>query len=266
MILSLLTDYGDVDDFVGVCHGVIRRIHPSASIIDLTHGVPRHDIRHGAVVLRNALPFLPAGVHVGVVDPEVGSERRAIAVRCHDGRLLVGPDNGLLSLAWERFGGVVEAVDVSRSRHRLEPVSASFHGRDLFSPVAAHLAAGAELVEAGDRLDPEELAMLELPRPRIEAAGVTAHALLIDSFGNVGLDVRHDELHGIGLALGRAAVVEAGGVRREATFVRSFADVPAGGMLVYEDAYRSLAVAVNRGNAAVTLGVGRDDEIRIVAR
>ena len=157
MIVTLLTDYGAEDEFVGVLHGVIARVCPGCRIVDLTHGVPRHAVRHAAVVLRNALPYAPAGVHVAVVDPEVGTERRAVALECDDGRLLVGPDNGVLSLAWPQFGGVVEAVDVSRSPHRLEPVSATFHGRDLFAPVAAALAGGAPLPDAGERIDPDEL-------------------------------------------------------------------------------------------------------------
>ncbi len=202
MIVTLLTDYGHGDEFVGVCHGVIRAICGPCQVIDVTHGITRHDVRRGAIVLRNALPYMPTGVHVGVVDPEVGTERRAIAVRCDDERLLVGPDNGLLSLAWERFGGAVEAVDVSRSRHRLEPVSATFHGRDIFCAVAARLACGAELADAGQRIDPGGLASLELPTARKADGAITAHALLIDRYGNVGLDVGHDELPGTGLALG----------------------------------------------------------------
>ena len=117
-------------------------------------------------MLRNSLPYVPSGVHVAIVDPQVGTERRAVALRTDDGRMLVGPDNGLLSLAWQACGGVVEAVDISRSPHRLEPVSATFHGRDVFAPVAAHLAAGAELADAGEHVDPDELQVLELPRRR----------------------------------------------------------------------------------------------------
>ena len=165
VIVSLLTDYGRDDDFVGVCHAVILGICPEATIVDLSHGIARHDVREGALALRNTLPYMPVGVHVAIVDPQVGTERRAVALRTDDGRLLVGPDNGLLSLAWERFGGVAEAVDVSRSPHRLEPVSATFHGRDVFAPVAAHLAAGAPLAEAGEPLDPDTLDTIELPAP-----------------------------------------------------------------------------------------------------
>jgi S-adenosylmethionine hydrolase len=263
MIVTLLTDYGHEDEFVGVCHGVIKRICPNCDLIDVAHEIPRHDVRRGALVLRSALPYMPAGVHVAVVDPEVGSERRAIVVRCDDRRLLVGPDNGLLSLAWERFGGAAEAVDISRSPHRLEPVAATFHGRDLFAPVAAHLAAGAELAAAGERVATEELVSLELPRAEISPGAVTAHALVIDGFGNVGLNVDHEQLAGSGLVLGGAVSVAAQGARLEGKFVRSFAEVPPGEALLYEDAHRALAVAINRGSAAEVLGVRTDDEVRL---
>ena len=190
MIVTLLTDYGRDDDFVGVCHGVIRSIHPEAEIVDITHGIERYAVRQGALVLRNTLPYMPVGVHVAVVDPQVGTERRAVALRTGDGRMLVGPDNGLLSLAWERCDGVDQVVDITRSPHRLEPVSATFHGRDIFAPVGAWLARGAELADAGDPLDPDTLARVELPEPRDDDGAVVAHALVIDHFGNVGAQRR----------------------------------------------------------------------------
>lgn len=231
--------------------------------MDITHGVPRHDVRHAALVLRNALPYMPVGVHVAVVDPEVGTERRSVAVRCEDDRLLIGPDNGVLSLAWERAGGVIEAIDVSRSPHRLEPVSATFHGRDLFAPVAAQLAAGAELAETGEWIDPEELTALDLPVARVEQGSLIAHAMVVDRFGNVSLNVTHADLAGTGLTLGRAVELHVGAARHRATFARTFADVEAGELLVYEDAYRTLAVAINRGDAAAKLAVGPDAELRL---
>jgi S-adenosylmethionine hydrolase len=263
MILTLLTDYGQADEFVGVCHAVALGIDPDARIVDLTHGIRRHDVRHGALALRNTLPYVPVGVHVAVVDPQVGTERRAVAVRCADGRVLVGPDNGVLSLAWERCGGAVEAIDVTRSQHRLEPVSATFHGRDVFVPVAARLAAGAELLDAGEPLAIEELELLELPSPRLEGDSAVAHALLVDGYGNVSLDLGHEHMMSLGLTLGTRARVAAGGRTATATVVQTFADVPAGEMLVYEDAWGAVALAVNRGDAAATLGLARDSEVRL---
>jgi S-adenosyl-L-methionine hydrolase (adenosine-forming) len=266
VIVTLLTDYGRDDDFVGVCHGVIRTIHPEAQIVDITHGVSRYAVRQGALVLRNTLPFMPVGVHVAIVDPQVGTERRAVALRTADGRILVGPDNGLLSLAWERCGGVDLAVDVSRSPHRLEPVSATFHGRDIFAPVAAHLARGAELADAGDPLAPGDLLGVDLPEPRVEADALVAHALVIDRFGNASLDVSHDDLAGTGITLGGTVELEAGGERYLATYAQTFADVRPGELIVYEDAYRTLAVAINRGDAAGTLALRPDAEVRLRPR
>ena len=266
MIVTLLTDYGRDDDFVGVCHGVMRRIEPDLRIIDITHGIRRYAIRQGALVLRNTLPYMPVGVHVAVVDPQVGTERRAVAVRSGDGRILVGPDNGVLSLAWQRCGGAELAVDITRSQHRLEPVSATFHGRDIFAPVAARLAAGAELADAGEPLDLRELAAVDLPGPRMEGESVVAHALVVDRFGNVGLDVDHDVLAGTGMTLGGQVEIEAAGERYLAVYAQTFADVRPGELLVYEDAYRTLAVAINRGDAAGTLSLAPDAEVRLRPR
>jgi S-adenosylmethionine hydrolase len=266
VIVTLLTDYGRDDDFVGVCHGVIRSIHPEAQIVDITHGIERYGVRHGAIVLRNTLPYMPVGVHVAVVDPQVGTERRAVALRTEDGRILVGPDNGLLSLAWERCGGIDRVVDVTRSPHRLEPVSATFHGRDVFAPVAAHLAAGAALADAGDPLDPASLAVVQLPRARIEDGALNAHVLLLDQFGNASLDVGHHELAGTRITLGATIELDVAGERHLATYTQTFADVRPGELLVYEDAYRTLAIAINRGDAGAALGLRPDVEVRLRPR
>jgi S-adenosyl-L-methionine hydrolase (adenosine-forming) len=266
MIVTLLSDYGSDDEFAGVCHGVIKKIGPDAQILDITHGIPRHDVRRGALVLRNALGYMPVGVHVAIVDPQVGTERRAVVVRCGDGRLLVGPDNGLLSLAWERSDGPVEAWDVSRSPHRLEPVSATFHGRDVFAPVAARLATGAEPAEAGEPLDTDELERLELPEPRSHGGTLVAHVLTLDRFGNATLNLEHEQLAGSGLALGRELEVDVGGVQRRCNFVQTFADVAPGELLVYEDSYRAVAIALNRGDAASALGLAPDTEVRLTPR
>ena len=161
---------------------------------------------------------------------------------------------------------MAEAVEISGSPHRLRPVSATFHGRDLFAPVAAHLAAGASLADAGEPLDPEELRTLALPAPEVADGIVTVHAIALDRFGNVTLNLEHDGLAETGLRLGRGVVVDVGGREHEAHFVRTFADVGAGELLLYEDAYRNLALAVNRGSAAERLAVALDDELRIRSR
>jgi S-adenosylmethionine hydrolase len=201
------------------------------------------------------------------VDPQVGTERRALALRCaEDDRILVGPDNGLLSLAWERCGGIDLAVDVTRSPHRLEPVSATFHGRDIFAPVAAHLARGAELADAGDQLDASELRTVELPEPRLEDGTLVAHTLVVDRFGNAALNVDHDDMAGTNITLGATVEIEVAMERFLATYAQTFADVRPGELIVYEDAYRTLAVAINRGDAAATLGLRPDAEVRLRPR
>jgi S-adenosylmethionine hydrolase len=266
VIVTLLTDYGNDDEFAGVCHGVIARIAPDVPVVDITHGVPRHGVREGAIALRNALPYFPIGVHVAVVDPQVGTERRAVAVRCGNARMLVGPDNGLLSLASDDAGGAVEAIDISRSPLRLEPVSATFHGRDVFAPVAAHLAQGAPLGGAGDPLAAGELERLELPHARVMDGTAVAHALVIDRFGNVALNLGHADLLSMGVAIGSQVEVATDAETATATFVRTFADVGDGEMLLYEDAWGALALAVNRGHAAAMLGAVPDGEVRITRR
>jgi len=266
VIITLLTDYGRSDDFVGVCHAVIARIAPDVRVIDLSHGIARHDARDGALVLRNTLPYLPVGVHVAIVDPQVGTERRAVALKTEDGRIFVGPDNGVLSLAWQEAGGVTDAVDVTRSPHRLEPVSATFHGRDVFCPVAAHLAIGAELGEAGEPLDPDELQRIELPKPRTEGDTLLAHVLSVDRFGNASLNVSHEDLAGTGITLGGQVEILSGTEHFHAGVTQTFADVRPGDILVYEDSYRALSIAINRGNAAATLQLAPESEVRITPR
>jgi S-adenosyl-L-methionine hydrolase (adenosine-forming) len=266
--ITFLSDYGPRDEFAGVVHAVIARICPHARVIDLSHGVPRQDVVAGARMLARALPYAPPGVHLAVVDPEVGARRRAVALRtAEEDRLLVGPDNGLLlPAAEEHFGGVVEAVEISTSPWRLEPVSATFHGRDLFAPVAARLAAGAPLAEAGTPVEPVELVPLDLPLPRREPGALRATVIGIDTFGNVSLLADRGDLEGVGLGIGDAIAVRAGETEVVASYVRSFAEVGPGEALVYEDAARTAAVAVNTGRADRLLGVRPGDELVLAAR
>jgi S-adenosylmethionine hydrolase len=263
-VVTFMSDYGTADEFVGVVHGVIARLCPEARVIDLGHGVPRQDVAAGARMLARALPYAPAGVHLAVVDPDVGARRRAVALRtAEEDRLLVGPDNGLLLDAADRFGGVAEAMEVSASPWRLEPVSATFHGRDVFAPVAARLAAGEPLAEAGTPLDPDELVRLEPSRARVEGESLVAHVLGADGFGNVALDASHADLAGTGVRMGRPVVVRVGARRAAGVYARTFADVRLGDLLLYEDAGGALAVAVNGGDARALLGARTGDELRV---
>jgi S-adenosylmethionine hydrolase len=265
-VITFLSDYGTDDEFVGVVHAVVARIAPEARVIDLSHGIPRHGVLHGALTLARALPYAPAGVHLAVVDPEVGARRRAVALRtAEEDRLLVGPDNGLLLPAAERFGGIAEVVEISESPWRLEPLSATFHGRDLFAPVAARLARGEPLAEAGEPIEPVELVPLELPRPRRDGDGLEATVVSVDGFGNVTLLADHTDLAAAGLRIGRPVAVHVGDTALEAMYARTFADVRPGDALVYEDATRAIAVAINTGDAAGELRVRPGQVVRIRA-
>jgi hypothetical protein len=260
--ISFLSDYGYVDEFAGVCRGVIARIAPEAAVIDVTHGVERGDVRGGALALARSLPFCPPGVLLAVVDPGVGGERRPVAVRTEEGgRFLVGPDNGLLGPAVGELGGAAEAVDITLSPARLEPVSATFHGRDLFAPVAARLALDEPLAALGEAIDPGTLSGLEIPEAVVSADRIVAHALGFDRFGNVALNVGHEQLAEGPLRLGHQLTVEVPSGPVAAVFARTFEEVPEGGLVLYEDSSRALALAINRGSAARLLGLERDQEV-----
>jgi S-adenosyl-L-methionine hydrolase (adenosine-forming) len=261
--ITFLSDYGYEDEFAGVCRAVISQIAPGAPLIDLTHGIARQDIRAGAIALANAVPSCPPGVHLAVVDPGVGSDRRAVAVEASEGRFLVGPDNGLLSRAIDRLGGALDAVELSRSAFRLEPVSATFHGRDLFAPVAGHLSLGARLEEAGERIDPGSLTTLDLPTPTISAEEVVAHAIHQDGYGNVTLDVDAAMLADGPLRPGDNLEVRAPDGRFEALWARTFADVGPADVLLFEDSSGALALAVSGGSAAGLLDLAPDREVRL---
>jgi S-adenosylmethionine hydrolase len=262
--ITFLSDYGYEDEFAGACRAVIALVAPGAPVIDLTHGVPPRDVRRGAVALLDALPYAPAGVHLAVVDPGVGGERRPVAVRVGtEDRILVGPDNGLLWPAIEALGGPVEAVDVTGSAFRIEPVSATFHGRDLFAPVAAGLALGAPLTEAGEAVEPGSLARLELPPARAEANRLVAEVLHLDRFGNATLSARGDALAGGSVSPGDALSIEVGGRSLGASFARTFADGGEGEVLLYVDSSRRLALAINGGSVAEMLGLGPGSEVTL---
>jgi S-adenosyl-L-methionine hydrolase (adenosine-forming) len=261
--VTFLTDFGLQDDFVGTCHGVIKRIAPDAEVIDITHGIGPGRVLQGALVLRNALPYMPEGVHLAVVDPGVGGGRRALALRDEAGRFHVGPDNGLLLPAVDRFGGVVAAHELASPEHSLQPVSRTFHGRDLFSPAAAHLACGVDIGELGPPIDPGELVRLELPEPEIGKSRIRATVLAVDRFGNVALNLTRDHLEQGGIVPGTRVELDARGDRYYAVAARTFGDASRGALILYEDSYRNVAVAVSRGNAAELLRVSEGAELLI---
>ncbi len=262
-MITFLSDFGLEDDFVGTCHGVIKRIAPEVDVIDITHGIEAQSILQGAIVLANTLPYMPEGVHLAVVDPDVGTPRRALAIRTGDGRLLVGPDNGLLIPATERVDGIEAAYEITNRRYALDPVSATFHGRDVFSPAAAHLALGLDPAVLGSPVPVEELVRLEIPQPEIGERRIRATCLYVDRFGNIKLNLDAGQVEPLGIVPGRQVEVELAMDRFYALAARTFAEARPGEIIVYEDAYRNITLAISRGNAAETFGVRAGSEVRL---
>jgi len=252
VFIMFLTDFGLQDDFVGTCHGVIKQIAPETEIIDVTHGIPPRAVLQGALVLSNTLPYMPMGVHLAVVDPGVGGHRRPLALRDEEGRYFVGPDNGLLLPAAER-AGIAVAHELANPVYALESVSRTFHGRDLFAPAAAHLATGVGIAELGPPVDPEALVRLELPEPALHDGTVDATMLYVDSFGNIALNLTRDHLQGAGVVPGTRVELDLSGERYYAIAARTFADARSGDVILYEDSYRNMSIAISNGNAAAML-------------
>ena len=262
-VITFLTDFGLEDDFVGTCHGVIARIAPEVRVLDITHGIRPGRVLQGALMLANTLPYMPAGVHLAVVDPGVGGRRRSLALRDREGRCYVGPDNGLLLPAADRFGGVDAVHELANPQYALPQVSRTFHGRDLFSPAAAHLALGVPLDELGPPVDPDALVRLELPAPAVAAGRIRATVLAVDRFGNAALNLTRDDLERAAVVPGTTVEVDVAGNRFFAVAARTFADARDGDLILYEDSYRNVAVAVSRGSAATLLGLDEGSELAL---
>src|SRR5262245_31157530 len=265
-VITFLTDFGVSDDLVGTCHGVMKRIAPEVVIIDITHGIDPQQVLQGALVLRNTLPYMPEGVHLAVVDPGVGTDRKAIALKSGDGRLYVGPDNGLLVPAAERMGGIADAWELTEAEYRLSPLSRTFHGRDLFAPAAAFLAGGLAPSELGPSLDADGLVRLDVPVPQLSASEIIARVLIVDRFGNVQLNLTASDLEQVGIAPGARIELEIGLERYFAVAARTFADVARGDIVLYEDSYRNISIAINIGDAASVISAHAGDRVRIRAR
>lgn len=260
--LTFLTDYGLEDAFVGACHGVAAQIAPDIRIIDITHLVPPGDIRRGAVVLAQAVPYFPPSVHVAVVDPGVGTRRRAVAVEA--GRsLFVGPDNGLLMSAVAVAGGATRAVELTNRRLWRDPVSATFHGRDVFLPVAAWLARGVPLARAGDPIDASSLLTLPEPGCRVLDGMAQTEVVTVDRFGNAQLSLTGTAGAGAGFVPGVMITLTCPGQQVTLPFATTFGDVASGELVCYRDSSGAIAVAVAGGDAARRLGLRTGTQVTL---
>jgi S-adenosylmethionine hydrolase len=261
--VCFLSDFGLADDFVGTCKGVMLRIAPGLSIVDLTHAVPGFAVEAGAEILEHATRYMPADtVYLAVVDPGVGTGRRELALRSGDGALLVGPDNGLLVPAAESLGGVSEAVALNDERYHLKPISNTFHGRDVFAPIAAYLAAGTELSELGEPVDPSSLVRLDPPGVLSDSGeGFVTRILAIDRFGNARLSMAQEES---GLEYGDDLKVDVGDGSMSVRYVETFGSANAGELVLVPDSHWRLSLAINKGNAAQALALGVGGKVRLI--
>jgi S-adenosylmethionine hydrolase len=252
--ISLTTDYGLDDGFVASCKGVIGRIAPAARTVDVTHHVPPQDVRRGAATLAQTVAYLPPAVHLAVVDPGVGTGRRGLAVVAADG-MLVGPDNGLLVQAAEVLGGIESVHELVDRAYWLPEVSTTFHGRDVFAPVTAHLATGVPADKLGPEVDPATLVRLPTPETRVNAGKMDTEVLAVDRFGNVQLAATATDLASVGFDAPTRVRLRLDAVTVELTLGSTFNDVPEGALLAFVDSAGLLAVAVNGGSASDRLGV-----------
>ena len=263
--VTFTSDYGMEDEFVGVCHGVIKRFAPEVQIIDVSHALPPQDVRAGAIVLAQAVKYMPAAVHLAIVDPGVGTLRRAVVIGTKAGPPLVGPDNGVLWLAAQELGGATQAHEITAEELCLTPISRTFHGRDIFSPVTARLALGMPPEQVGPAFDIEKLTRLELPVAKVDDDHVHGVVVQTDHFGNLQLNVHREELEGVGVMLGDLLEIRIGGKSHHVQYCTTFSEVAVGKLGILEDAYRRIAIVENRGSASKRLEAHRGDHV-ILAR
>jgi S-adenosylmethionine hydrolase len=269
-VISFLTDFGP-DSAAAICRGVILSIARDAQIVDISHSVRKYAIADGAYLLTIALPWMPVGVHVAVVDPGVGTARRPIAIRTRRGDVLIGPDNGLLVAPAEVLGGIDEARVIENRDWMLPRTSSTFHGRDIFAPAAANLAIGGAFEDVGTIVAADSLVRLPVAEPVARDGGLDSAVLYVDSFGNLRLAGVPDDLHraigeltpGRGLEIEFGAANGSGPVMERTQWARTFGDVPVGAPLVYEDSFGHLAYADSQGNAAARLKIATGRPVRI---
>lgn len=261
--VSFTTDYGLRDGYVAACAGVIARMAPRARVIDVTHEVPACDVFRGGAVLAQTVRYLPPAVHLAVVDPGVGTARRGVAIVA-GGSVLVGPDNGLLTPAAAAIGPVTAAYQLAEPRFWLPAVTSTFHGRDVFAPVTAHLVNGLPPEQLGPPVDPLDLVRLPPSRAAVRPGELVAEVRLVDRFGNIQLAAPAADLTTAGFATGaRVRVTVPGGRAVPATVGSTFADVPAGELVVMVDSDDHVAMAVNTGSAAAHLAVEPGAEVTL---
>jgi S-adenosylmethionine hydrolase len=260
--VTFLSDYGHADEFVGVVHSVIRSLAPHAAVVDLTHEIPPHDVRAGALCLARAVQYLCPGVVLAVVDPGVGTARRAVALEVGAGQsFLVGPDNGLLAPAVAMVGGADRAVSLTNAEYQIPAPGPTFAGRDVFAPAAAHLCNGVDLYELGEPVDTSSLLPAVMPVPHLDGDTLSAEVLWVDRYGNAQLNVGAEDLEGWGERIG---LRWGDGESRTARWVHAYDDLTPTDIGLLVDSYGLVTVSVARGSAASRLGLRASEELRLV--
>ncbi len=261
--VSFLSDYGYADEFVGVCKAVLVGVAPDLKILDITHDIPAHNIRAGALTLVRSVQYLPDGIVLAVVDPGVGTDRRALAVET-ESMIFIGPDNGLLAPAVAMLGGASRVVSLTNDEYQIDSPGPTFAGRDVFAPAAGFLARGVAFEDLGEAIDVNSLTPALVPLPNIEDGTIVGEVWWVDRYGNAQLNIDPDELRSLGIAPEATVEVRFGTSARQARWVSTYADAKPSELALVVDSYGLVSLALDRASAAESCGIGAGSAVTII--
>jgi len=264
LIITFLSDFGLEDEWIAVCKGVIKGIAPAAEVIDISHQIESFNLKKGALVLATALPYMPQGIHLAVVDPGVGTKRKGLIIQVERGDYLVGPDNGLLIPAAGRLGGIQKAFHITEKKYMLKPVSLTFQARDIFAPVAAYLARGLKPQEFGPEIQKKDLTLSPWNEPEVFTQKIVGEVIDIDKFGTVRSNISPDHLKRVNISLGDSVKLILKNSELSLPFLETFGRVKPGKPLFLTDSSGYLCVAVNQGSAEEEFDIGVGDRLTIL--
>jgi len=263
-IITFLSDFGLSDEWVGVCKAVMIKISPEARILDISHQIPSFDVKKGALVLASALPFMPRSVHLAVVDPGVGTERRGIVIEARRGDFLVGPDNGLLIPAAIKLAGIKNIVEITNEKYFSTPISPTFQARDIFAPVAAYLANGVSMKEFGPAIKRDSLVKAPWGKPKVLKDRIEAEVIDLEKFGTIRFNCTRKELNKLGIDYGDRVKVRWADKELTLPFVKTFGEVAVGEALLLIDSSDFLCLAINQGEAASQFGLKVGERVALL--
>ena len=261
--VSFLSDYGYADEFVGVCKAVMLGLAPELTIVDVSHNIPAHNVRAGSLALVRSVQYLPDGIVLAVVDPGVGTDRRAVAVETETG-VFIGPDNGLLAPAVAMVGGAQRVVSLTNDEYQMEAPGPTFAGRDVLAPAAGFLARGVPLEDLGDPVDPASLTPGLIPLPKVEAGTIVGEVWWVDHYGNCQLNIGPDELIALGVRPEETVEVRFGPTGRQARWVGTYAEAKPSELALVVDSYGLVSLALDRKSAAADCSLQAGSAVTIV--